>query len=521
MFSKFSVLVPALFSRSKASDAPPKQGGEVTVRDASDIITLSLISHTNAGKTTLARTLLRQDVGEVRDAPHVTLFNESFTLLEDDDFMLRLWDTPGFGDSARLMKRLKRERNPVLWFLSQTWDRITDRALWCSQQALKNVRDEADVVLYLVNATEPPEAAGYIGPEMEILGWVGKPVVVLLNQTGTPGSSESEATELDAWGTHLKQFEIVRAVLPLDAFARCWVQEDTLMEALSSLVEGSKIPTFQQIKRAWARRNISAFRDSIRLISEQLTAALVDGVEVRAETLLERVGLQRDELNREYNDARQKLASHLADRVEQTTNKLIETHGLKGAAGHEISQAAHEHFHLDRPVSEKVWELISAFGSTAVGGALGGVLADLKMGGLSAGMGTLVGSLGGLATGYTTLAVIKNFNLVRGSDQRLRWSREHFREQMRLALLTYLAVCHFGRGRGEWQESEQPQHWREAVDAVLDEHGDAVDHLWKTGVQKETMPAALFRQTHQLAGDCMVALLERLYPSVDASTWEY
>ena len=30
-------------------------------------VSLSLISHTNVGKTTLARTLLRRDVGEVRD----------------------------------------------------------------------------------------------------------------------------------------------------------------------------------------------------------------------------------------------------------------------------------------------------------------------------------------------------------------------------------------------------------------------------------------------------------------------
>ena len=35
-------------------------------------ITLSLISHTNVGKTTLTRTLLRRDVGEVRDAAPVT-----------------------------------------------------------------------------------------------------------------------------------------------------------------------------------------------------------------------------------------------------------------------------------------------------------------------------------------------------------------------------------------------------------------------------------------------------------------
>src|SRR5688500_14551217 len=92
---------------------------------ANDVVTLSLISHTNAGKTTLARTLLRRDVGEVRDAAHVTLFNEAYILLEQDARLLRLWDTPGFGDSARLLKRLRREKNPIIWFLSQTWDRLT------------------------------------------------------------------------------------------------------------------------------------------------------------------------------------------------------------------------------------------------------------------------------------------------------------------------------------------------------------------------------------------------------------
>ena len=38
----------------------------MTVSDAPIEISLSLVSHTNAGKTTLARTLLGRDVGEVR-----------------------------------------------------------------------------------------------------------------------------------------------------------------------------------------------------------------------------------------------------------------------------------------------------------------------------------------------------------------------------------------------------------------------------------------------------------------------
>ena len=50
--------------------------------DAPQTLSLSLVSHTNVGKTTLARTLLARDIGEVRDAPHVTEFAEVHTMLE-------------------------------------------------------------------------------------------------------------------------------------------------------------------------------------------------------------------------------------------------------------------------------------------------------------------------------------------------------------------------------------------------------------------------------------------------------
>ena len=70
-------------------------------------VALSLISHTNAGKTTLARTLVGRDVGEVRDAQHVTQDAAAYPLLETPaGDALVLWDTPGFGDSARLARRL-------------------------------------------------------------------------------------------------------------------------------------------------------------------------------------------------------------------------------------------------------------------------------------------------------------------------------------------------------------------------------------------------------------------------------
>ena len=192
-------------------------------------ISLSLVSHTNAGKTTLARTLLGRDVGTVRDAPHVTEFADVFTMLETaQGEKLLLWDTPGFGDSLRLVKRLRASAhplgNPLGWFLSQVWDRWRDRAFWSSQQAMRNVRDEADVMLYLVNAAELPEAAGYVQAEMALLGWLGKPVVVLLNQLGAPREGTAEGSHEDAdqarWREHLARYPHVRAVPGEPASAR-------------------------------------------------------------------------------------------------------------------------------------------------------------------------------------------------------------------------------------------------------------------------------------------------------------
>ena len=45
-------------------------------------ISLSLVSHTNVGKTTLARTLLARDIGEIRDEAHVTEPAETQELIQ-------------------------------------------------------------------------------------------------------------------------------------------------------------------------------------------------------------------------------------------------------------------------------------------------------------------------------------------------------------------------------------------------------------------------------------------------------
>ena len=304
-------------------------------------IALALVSHTNVGKTTLARTLLGQDVGEVRDAPHVTEFAEQHLLLQTPEGdRLLLWDTPGFGDSARLARRLQQSKQPIGWFLAQVWDRFTDRPFWSSQQALRAVRDEADVVLYLVNAAESPASAGYVAPEMDLLAWVGQPVIVLLNQLGAPRPADEEAAECERWRAFLGPR--AQAVLPLDAFARCWVQEEVLLLQLQQVLQGEPRAALQRLHAAWQAASQARLQQAMQQLADSLARVAGDREPVPDSGMLRdtarRVGqwLRLPSSDDPATLAQQALATRLEEELRRSTAALVALHGLKGDAEREV-----------------------------------------------------------------------------------------------------------------------------------------------------------------------------------------
>ncbi len=490
--------MPSVFSSRRKAAVPEGKTG---------MVTFSLISHTNVGKTTLARTLLRRDVGDALDQPHVTDVAEAWPMIETETARLVLWDTPGFGDTARLLKRLKASGQPVRWLVTQLWDRFRDRPLWCSQQAVRNVQEEADVVLYLVNAAEKPETSGYVAMEMEILTWIGKPVVLLLNQTGPPRAAIEEELEEADWRYHLKRYPVVRSVIGLDAFARCWVQEGELMDLIPPLLSAEKQTVFTSLRVAWEAGHLDVFSQSMEALAGMLAGNGLDRITVSRESFLQKLGMGRRELNDEMEEAREQLSARLAERSVAAMDRLIAFHGLEGRTARQVNPAGGESFGVPSKINESLW--------TAVGGALtgaaGGIVAELKMGGLLLGGGALTGILLGGAGSYL---LAKGFNLTRGEDHAVRWTEEHFAAQCEIALLCYLAVAHYGRGRGEWQDSEPPALWRGAVKETVAEHRRELDSLWKAAGKKEAVAAPLEREAREILTSCTVGLLRRLYPRV-------
>ncbi len=445
-----------------------------------DSIALSLISHTNAGKTTLARTLLGRDVGDVRDAAHVTVEAAVHTMIETESGdRLSLWDTPGFGDSARLARRLAQQGNPIGWFLTQVWDRFADRPLWLSQQAVRNVRDHADVVLYLVNASEDPVDTGYIAPEMTVLEWIGKPVVALLNQTGRPRPHSEEAADEARWRTALGAHEFVKAVLTLDAFARCWVQEITLLRTVGSVLPTDRQAVFARLADAWQARRMGQFRASMDAIAQPIARAACDrlaipesGLRGTLREIGKAIGVSRNSAGSGPERAMLTLAERVDRDLRASTDQLIAINELEGRAAGDVLARLAQSVTTEGPVSEGKAAVVGGF----LSGALSGLVADLASGGLTLGAGMLAGGLLG-ALGGAGLA--RGYNIARGTEETVvRWSNEFLDNLVNAALLRYLAVAHYGRGRGEWTETESPAFWREIVAHAVAEQRAALDAAW-------------------------------------------
>lgn len=481
--------------------------------DAANIISLSLVSHTNVGKTTLARTLLSQSVGEVRDEPHVTDTNDRFELAQTPQGdQLVLWDTPGFGDSARLARRLLQSDRPIGWFVSQVWDRFADRALWSSQQAVHNVREEADVVLYLVNAAENPEDAGYVEPEMKILAWIGKPIIVLLNQMGPPAGHQAEEAEIDRWRSYLTRFGNVHQVLALDAFARCWVQEGALLQAVEPLLLQAKKPAFGRLNRLWQNQRRQTFDRSMHILATRLAATALDRERIPNSSLKDQLrevgkvlGVSRSPQDDAKQQAMAKLAERLNTAIRQSTDELIEANGLVGHATDEVLSRMADHY----DVTENLNEGHAAVVGGLVTGALAGLKADLLAGGLTLGGGMIAGGVLG-ALGGAGLA--RGYNMVRGIDAiTVTWTDAVMNRLIQSALLTYLAVAHYGRGRGEWAQSEHPAHWEKTVTDVLTQQHDQFTQFWRK--RQNYGPDALASALQTELTLAMERILIRLYPN--------
>jgi len=301
---------------------------------------------------------------------------------------------------------------------------------------------------------------------------------------------------------------LVRETLTLDAFARCWVQERTLLKALVPLLNDRQRGAMAGLIEAWTRRNLQRFHSSMAALAEQLADTARDREEIGDRKWHDRVrGAVLNpggDSSPEAKRAMGRLSERLAKGIRASTDRLIQLHGLSGRSADQVLTRLREDYAEAGPAREGVAAVLGGL----VSGAAGGLAADLAAGGLTLGAGMLVGSILG-AVGAGSAA--RGFNMARGDETNsVRWSEEFFAGLIRSALLRYLAVAHFGRGRGEWEDGEHPTSWRELVSRVVESERRQVRGLWTRARDQEP---DLEEEVEGLLTRCAAGLLSDLYPA--------
>jgi hypothetical protein len=200
----------------------------------------------------------------------------------------------------------------------------------------------------------------------------------------------------------------------------------------------------------------------------------------------------------------QRLAARLDQGVRESTDCLIALHGLPGHAQKEILARVSSQFDVTKPVDAVRSGVLGGM----VTGALGGLAADVAAAGMTFGAGALLGGiLGALGVGGAAQA----YNLMTGEEEgRVRWSGGFIAQRTEGALLRYLAVAHYGRGRGDWKEGEYPAHWRPLVERVLAGHRERLDAIVLSAVDDGA--EGLAGQLEAVLAEIAREILESLYP---------
>ena len=146
---------------------------------------LAIVGHTNTGKTSLLRTLLRDSqFGEVQNAAATTRHVETASINIQAQPQIQLYDTPGLEDAGGVLDWLEAHTTTQ----QDGIDRINQ--FLASPAAQSDYAQEAkvlrqlinsDTALYVIDAREP--ILPKYKDELTILSWCAKPIMPVFNFT--------------------------------------------------------------------------------------------------------------------------------------------------------------------------------------------------------------------------------------------------------------------------------------------------------------------------------------------------
>ena len=226
---------------------------------------LAVVGHTNTGKTSILRTLLR-DVyfGEVKNEAATTRHVEQAKLTDSQtgEVLVVLYDTPGLEDASGLMDWLEdntasrrdgieRLQQFLAADIAQGGEALNSNEDYSQEAKVIRQLLASDMAIYVVDAREP--VLGKYKDELAILSWAAIPVMPVFNFT------DAQDANIDEWQTMLARRNL-HISTRFDSVAFEFADEMRLWQNLATMLTHSEMLEQLMARRTedWAQLNDEA-----------------------------------------------------------------------------------------------------------------------------------------------------------------------------------------------------------------------------------------------------------------------
>jgi len=348
-------------------------------------IRIAIVGHTNTGKTSLIRTLLRdENFGKINDEAGTTRHVEKTSIYVREREVLSLFDTPGFEDSSALLQLLDEIESSVstqlpIDVLRQFLQQSEQHPDFIQEAKVIRQAIHSDVLLYIIDVREP--VLGKYRDEVEILSKTGKPILPVFNFIA--GNDEG----LKRWRAQMALFNL-HAALEFDSVAFDFESEKRLYQKLQSLLE-SRYELIQSLldfrQTVWQKLTHAAVKRILKMLIEVASYR----IEVNASH-----GTTDEEIAKMQNFVRTAEKKTLADllRIFAFTQVDSDLQQIPAKDGE---------WTLDIFSPRALKEFGQTAGASALKGATAGAGIDLMVGGMSLGAAAALGAV--LGAGFSTI----------------------------------------------------------------------------------------------------------------------
>jgi hypothetical protein len=350
--------------------------------NASPVLRIAVVGHTNAGKTSLLRTLTRRrDFGEVSPRPGATRHTEAVDLVAQGRVLVEFWDTPGLEDAVGLEVELQAFPGTPTERLQQLL--ASPLAAGDFEQEAKVIRallGELDAAMLVIDCREP--GLPKYQAEMRLLAACAKPIFPVMNHVAAPGA------QLPLWQQALRQAGL-HAHAVFDAVAPFAGAEQTLYADLASLLP-HKRAQLEAVREALAHEARLRQQAATRLAAQSL---------VQLAQLRELVSV--DELKQPQR--KQQVLDAFQQRVMRALQapqaRLLALYGFEAGDAQLAEQRLAGDWADDLFNPALLKQVGLRLGKGAAIGAAVGAVADVALAGLSLGTGMALGAtVGGIAS---------------------------------------------------------------------------------------------------------------------------